>query len=173
MSIAPGPECFATTNATVMAEGETFARAFARVGNAAFDGAVGGAVCGAALGVVSMLMVGRGSDSAQPVLPVSAPYVERAPALLQSVVDVLHCVPESCAQYGVAIVRSADLLASIHDEPGRAPQRRGALATRSFATIKRAVSLCAARGGDAVGIGAAADSLYEQCDDMLFNIMLD
>jgi len=147
----------------------------ARMASAAVDGAIGGAVCGAALGIISHVMLGGGGGGKQrrTVLPVPAPHIERNANILQSVSDVLACVPPSATTMAARVVQCVEELCRLHSEGAKQSKRNVALANRAFNTAKKGLELCAARGGSSAGIDAPAEELLEQCQDMLFNLCLD
>lgn len=156
---------------------ETFASAAQQLWSSAIDGAVGGAVCGAALGVISMVVFGdkkNKSAASAAKLPVAAPHIVEDGTLLQTVLDLIACVPPSAQSITPTIVATIETLCVVHEQ-GCGGGHRANLATaqRALNTLRRAVAVCVERGGRSLGIEAPAEELFEQCEDMLHNMTLD
>jgi len=152
-----------------------FAVQFGRLGRAALNGAIGGAVCGAALGIVSMVLLGKQEEaSVGHRLPVRAPELEAEPALLESTLAVLRCIPPSASDIAPTIVATLNTVCALHTEGGSG-MHAGNMAKmqRAVNTLQRAIDICVDRGGAAAGIEGPAEELLSQCEDMLHNISLD
>jgi len=155
----------------------TFNTVFLLLGRAAMDGAIGGAVCGAALGIVSAVMFGDKKSkvaASAAKLPVPAPHIIADATLLQTVIDLLGCVPSSAQDITPTLVATLEALCAMHEQGGGG-QNRGnlAFAQRAVNTLRRCVAICVERGGASLGIEVPAAEMFEQCDDMLHNMTLD